>query len=450
MTSQRPAPGSPPALGDLAGTGVADTALASTGLPDSERPAWPVRRLLPLLGLAGVLLIGFSSTVWWGPGLIGRTAWALPNDLWGTLIAANRLLHGNLAGLYTQPTGLITFPGGAIILMPVIALIDVLGMSLHVQGPGNEQPVTWLLAGPYETIISAIPLFAADAIAEHVGASKRKRVILAAASAIAVWNVSIRWGHPEDAVAVGLLLYAILDRANGKTTRSAWLTGAAVAVQPLVLLVIPVLLAVIEPRRIPGFLTRAAAPAVVLLTAAAVANWHATYKAIFQQPNWPTVDHPTPWLALATKLPSGAVAAGPVRLLAVAASLACGFAVWRQCRTARNGAPWDSGLLLTVLWWAALALALRSVFEPVMVSYYLWPVLAAALIAAITSWPRLLATSLIAVTLTFVSQSSWRGEWTWWGVMVLGLAVVLACSRPARAKERAPSPPAACRPATRK
>jgi len=386
------------------------------------------RRLLPLLGIACLLLIGFSSTIWWGPRLVGRTAWALPNDLWGTLIAANRLLHGDLAGLYTPPTGLITFPGGAIILMPVVALIDVIGLPLRMQGPGNEQPAAWLLAGPYETIISAIALFAADAVAGHMGASMRKRLILATASTIALWNVSIRWGHPEDAVAVGLLLYAILDLGGGKTTRAAWLTGAAVAIQPLVLLAVPVMLAVLPARRLPGFLARAAAPAVVLLAAAAAANWHATYRAVFRQPNWPAVDHPTPWLALATRLPDGAVAAGPVRLLAIVASLACAAVVWHQCRAARDSDPWDEFTLLRVVWWVAAALALRSVFEPVMVAYYLWPVLAAALIAALTTWPRLLATSIVAGTLTFVSQSQWRGEWAWWLPMIAGLALTLACS----------------------
>ena len=366
-----------------------------------------------------------------GPALVGRTAWALPNDLWGTLVAANRLLHGNLAGLYTKPTGLITFPGGAIILMPVVAVIDAAGWSLRLQGTGNEQPAAWLLAGPYEIIISGVALFAADAIAEHLGASRLKRLILATASTIAVWNVSVRWGHPEDAVAVGLLLYAILDLARGRAaTRAAWLAGAAVAIQPLVLLAIPVVLIAIPPRRVPGFLVRAATPATVLLAAAAAANWHATLTAIFQQPNWPSVDHPTPWLALASRLPDGSVAAGPVRLLAIVAALACAAVAWHQCRAARDDGPWDGFTLLRLLWWVAVALAMRSVFEPVMVAFYLWPVLAVALIAAITTWPRLLATSVVAGVLTFVSQSQWHGEWAWWGPMIFGLFLTLMLAWP--------------------
>ncbi len=454
MTSQRQAPDSPPTPGDPPATAQPAaaqpaTAQPATAQPATAQPAWPgylapgghasarpaarlagaTRRLLPAAGLAVLLLVGFSSTVWWGPALAGKTAWALPDDLWGTLVAANRLLHGDIAGVYTPPTGLITFPGGAVIMMPAVAVIDLLGWSLHSQGPGNEHPLAWLLAGPYETLISGLALFAADGLAEQAGAGRRKRLVLAAASTVALWNVSIRWGHPEDAVAVGLILYAISDLAKGKTARAAWLTGAAVAIQPLVLLAIPVLLVAIRPRRMAGFLLSAATPATVLLAVAAAANWHATFTAVFRQPNWPTVDHPTPWLALATRLPGGAVAAGPVRLIAIAASLGCAALAWRQCRAAGTGARWDEFTLLKLLWWVAVSLALRSVFEPVMVAYYLWPVLAVTLIAAVTTWPRLIATSVMAGTLTFVSQSQLRGEWAWWVPMVLGLALMLVFSQ---------------------
>jgi len=86
-----------------------------------------------------------------------------------------------------------------------------------------------------------------------------------------------------------------------------------------------------------------------------------------------------------------------------------------------------------VLWWTAAVLALRSVFESVMVAYYLWPVLAVALIAAVRSWPRLAATSVAAMTITFVSQVSWRGPRGWWAAMVAGLGLTLFLARlPAR------------------
>jgi hypothetical protein len=399
-------------------------------LPDvtGQQAQWLARRAFPMISVAGLIIIGITLTIVWPP-VLGRVGWALPHDLWGTMVAARRILHGQLGGLYTQPTGLITLPGGALILVPIVAVIDAAGLSLHVPGP-DARPVVWLLAGPYQAAISGIALFAADAIAEHMAVPRFKRMVLAVAGAVMLWNVTIRWGHPEDAVAVGLLMYSVLDLARGRTGRSAWLFGFAVAVQPLVLLALPVALAVMNRRRAAGFVAAAATPGAVLLGAAAIANWQATYSAITRQPNWPAINHPTLWLPLATPLHGGAVAAGPARVLAIAVACGCAVAAGFACRSARQEATWDNSTLLRVLWWVAVTLALRSVFEPVMVAYYAWPVFAVALITATTTWPRLLATSALASTLTFVSQVPWHSPWTWWVPMVAGLAITLALALP--------------------
>jgi hypothetical protein len=390
----------------------------------APRP-WLARRLFPLLATAGLMFIGMLGTTLVGPHLIGKTAYSLPNDLWGTLVAAQRLLHLDLGGLYTSPTGLVTFPGAAVILAPAVAVADAAGFSLQHPGPHNPQPAVWLVAGPYMIVISAVALLAADALAERLRVSRPKRAFLAVASGAALWNVSVQWGHPEDAVAVGLLLFAMLALSDGRPARAAWLTGAAIAVQPLVLLALPIMLVVLEPRRLAGFLARAAAPAVVLLGAAAAANWNATYDAVTRQPNWPAVDHPTPWLPLAPHMAGGAVADGPARALAILAACGCAVIAGRRLRAARYAARWNRETLRELLWWTAVALALRSVFEPVMVAYYLWPGLAVALIAATRNWPRLIATSAVAAAVSFGSQSSWRSPWGWWGFMVLGLALAL-------------------------
>jgi hypothetical protein len=219
--------------------------------PAARPEPWPARRLFPLLATIIMAAAGIAGTIW-GPRFYGKTAWALPDDLWGTLIAAQRLAHLNLTGLYTLPTQLVSLPGTAVILVPAIAVIEVTGLHLGLPSAHGAYPAVWLFAGPYQVAISAVALFAADAIAERLGATRPRRFWLAAASATALWSVTVRWGHPEDAVAVGLLLYAVLDLSDGKTSRSAWLTGAAVAVQPLVLLAFPLLAAVVEPRRLAG------------------------------------------------------------------------------------------------------------------------------------------------------------------------------------------------------
>ena len=410
----------------------------STGsAPPQPQPSWLIRRLFPVLGMVGLIVFGMAGTIW-GPRYYGKTVWALPDDLWATLTAAQRLLHLHLSGLYTPPTNLVSFPGAAVILAPLVVLMDAAGLPLRA-GPQPAHPAEWLLIGPYTVVISAVALFAADALAERLGLSLPKRFLLAAASATALWNVTIRWGHPEDAVATGLLLYGVLALSKGERTATAgWLIGAAVAVQPLVLLALPVLIAVLEPRRIAGFLARAAAPSVVLLGAAAAANWHATITAVTKQPNWPKVDHPTPWLFLAPRLGNGTVAAGPARTLAIVVACLCAVYVAIRWRSSHSRKDWTREELTAVLWWAAVALALRCVFESVMVSYYVWPALAVALIPGSRNWPRLLATGTAAVTLTFVAQSSWRNPWAFWAPItgLLCLVLLFAGTWPARARPR--------------
>ena len=397
-----------------------------------NRP-WLLRRAFPLIAVIVMICIGMAGTIW-GPVYYGQHAWAVPDDLWATLVAAQRFLHLDLAGLYTAPTNLVSFPGAALILVPVAAVMDAAGIPIQA-GPQGVHPVGWLVAGPLETLLSSVALFAADALAERMGVSLLKRFLLAAVSATALWNVTVRWGHPEDAVAVGLLLYSVLALSNDRINRAAWLVGAGVAVQPLVLLAFPLLLAAVEPKRLPGFVARADTPALALLAAAAAANWTATIHAVTNQPNAPTVDHPTPWIYvsfLAPHMSDGSVAAGPARALAVLVACGCALVTWRRWQTARLAGAWRPDDLAALLWWVAVTLALRTVFEPVMVSYYVWPPLAVALVAASRDWIRLLAASTTAIVLTFLAQGSWRNPWVWWTPVVVVLALTLAAAWPGR------------------
>jgi hypothetical protein len=398
-----------------------------------KAPPWPVRRAFPLIAVVVMICIGMAGTIW-GPVYYGEKAWAVPDDLWATLVAAQRLLHLDLVGLYTSPTNLISFPGTAVILVPVAAIMDAAHIPIQA-GRQGVHPVGWLVAGPLETLLSGIVLLAADALAERMGVNLLKRFLLAAASATVLWNVTVRWGHPEDAVAVGLLLYAVLALSNGRPSRAAWLAGAGVAVQPLVLLAFPLLAAAVEPKRLPGFLARSATPALALLAAAAAANWTATIHAVTNQPNAPTIDHPTPWIYLSLLAPhmsDGSVAAGPARALAVLVACGCGLLTWRRWQAARLAGAWRPDDLAALLWWIALTLALRTVFEPVMVSYYVWPPLAVALVAASRDWLRLLPATVTATVLTFLSQGSWRNPWVWWTPIVAVLALTLVAAWPAR------------------
>ena len=280
---------------------------------EGRRPSWPARRLFPLLATVIMAAAGMAGTIW-GPRFYGKTAWALPDDLWGTLIAAQRLAHLNLAGLYTFPTQLVSLPGAAIILVPAIAVIDLAGLPLTVPHAHGAYPSVWLFAGPYQVAISAVVLFAADAIAERLGATRPRRFWLAAAGATALWSVTVRWGHPEDAVAVGLLLYAILAladcedhpvglagrRGSGRSAARAARVPSARRGRRA-----PAAARLCRPRR---------HPRRVAAGRRGRGQLDGDLHAVTSQPNYPAIDHPTPWIYLAPHLADGQVAAGPARI----------------------------------------------------------------------------------------------------------------------------------------
>jgi hypothetical protein len=315
-------------------------------------------------------------------------------------------------------------------------VISAFGLSLQIPGPHNLHPTVWLAAGPYQMAISCVVLFAADALAERLGVSRWKRALLCAAGLGILWSPSARWGHPEDTVALGLLLYAVLAQDKGKLVLAGWLTGCAICVQPLVLLAVPVQLALLPWRRMVPFLIRGAVPSAVLLAAAAIGNWHDTYQSVTSQPDSPVINHPTLWTSLAPQMAGQNVAAGPFRLATIVLACLCAIVIRRRWRAwvatdQREAAPWTAELLVDVLWWAALTLALRSFFEPVMVSYYPWPPMAVVLVpAAYLGWRRLIVATVLTGGLTGAAQGPSHAVWIWWVPIVAGLVVLLAVARP--------------------
>ena len=389
------------------------------------------RRMFPLIASVGLIAVGMFTTTW-GPTLIAHKEWALPYDLWGTLIATTRLAHGDIGGLYAPPTGLISLPGAAVILLPCAALISALGLSLAIPGPANLHPAVWLLAGPYAIALCCLTLFAADALAERLGVPRWPRGLLAVAGAGILWSVGARWGHPEDAVAVGLLLYAVLAQADGRTALAGWLAGAAVCVQPLVLLALPIMLALLPWRRMAPFLVRVAVPSVVLLAAAAIANFRDTYQSVTSQPDSPVVNHPTIWTSLAPHLANTNVAAGPFRLATIL--LACLFALairrrWTGLAGRRTGVHLPAGQRALVdRVRAGPAVVLRAG------DGLLLPVAADGGRAHPGRHPRLAppaGAGLLAGGLTAAAQGPSHDVWIWWAPIV----------RPDRPARRLPARP---------
>jgi len=295
-------------------------------------------------------------------------------------------------------------------------------------------------------------------VAEVLEVRGWRRPVLMAAEAIALWQVITVWGHPEDAVALGFALYALLAGAAGGWRRSGWLWGLAVVFQPLALLLLPLSVGRAPDNRQRLLLVvRGAVPTAVLLVIPLIQSWRATTDALVKQPTFPSLLHPTPMLWSAPILirngvhathevqlvptahgprfikvtlaghPGNVVAPGPARLLALLVAIAIGVWVWRHRPN-----------LQRTVWLAGLALCAWVALEPVMASYYVWPALAVLMVAASTvRWWRGLV-SLVAVAVAGHWATTNHGPWAYWTPIVLSLAVALAASyrssteRPAR------------------
>jgi hypothetical protein len=391
----------------------------------AARRAWPIACTFASIATGLAFCLAYRPLV--GDG----TSWIVPGDIWGTFRSAHLIGWGDFGDIYNGGTNLVTFPGILLLLAPVAMVAGALGMSESFP-LALPHPSAWIILGPYEIALSCVALFALDALAERLGVPRRRRALLCVAEAAVLWNVSVVWGHPEDALAVGFALYALIGVLAGRYRAAGWLMGAAVVTQPLVLLMLPVLLAVAGRRGAPSLIVRAMAPAVFLLAVPLVAEFHATAHTLVDQPNYPVLDHATPWTALAPRLGGHgkdvAVAGGPGRLLALvfAGLLGLWARRWR-----------DRPDLVTCA--CALALALRCFTESVMVPFYVWPALAVGLVACATIGNGRLVVAVLLATPATVYADLHLSLWVWWLPVTGAIVAVLGLGVPMRRKHFARS-----------
>jgi len=322
---------------------------------------------------AMVVLAGMAYTLWWAAVVRHHGwYWVVPGDTWATVRAAHWVDWGGFSFIYNAGTGLVTLPGFHVLLAPVVALSSHLHLSETAPGlPGPPKPTAWLLVGPSFLACATLPIFAADALARRLGTAVWARRALALGTGAAAWPTIAVWGHPEDVLALGLAMYAVVALLNRRLGAAGWLLGGALAMQLYAIALIPLFVAVVGRRKTAPLLARIAILPAFLLLSVIIPNFHATVHALFDQPNFPKVDHATPWILLAPKLGHGAVAAGPGRVIGLLLAVAVGAFGVRYRSDPRR-----------IVWLAAVVLALRCLFESVMDPYYVMPVIVLALVVA--------------------------------------------------------------------
>lgn len=375
--------------------------------------------LVAVIGL--VILTGMAYSLWW-PAVVRHHPyyWLVPGDIWGTIRAAHWVDWGGLSFIYSSNTALVTLPGFHILLAPVVALSSHLNLSEVAPGiPGTPKPTEWFLVGPLLLACAALPVFAGDALARSLGTSTWARRALALGIGAAVWPTLVMWGHGEDVLALGFAVYAVVALLNRRLGACGWLLGAALAMQLYIVALIPLFIAVVGRRKSAALLARAAILPGSLLVAVLIPNFRASMHALADQPNFPTVDHATPWLLLAPKLGHHAVAAGPGRIIGLLLCVAVGVLGVRHRSDARG-----------IVWLGAVALGLRCLFESVMDPYYVMPVIVLALVVA-SDLPLIRFAGVVAGGAGLTVLTYFRPDmWVYWSEMTGVMLAMLVLAQP--------------------
>lgn len=416
---------------------------------DRSLQGWSRRQVGPILGMLVVIVTGMTFSLLWEPLVYHSSSWLTPGDLWGTYRASQYVTWGGESQIYNMPASFQTFPGIAVVLAPVAKVAGIFHLSASA-GLNLPRPSTWWLLGPIDMALGSTLLFPLDTLAGRLGVASRRRVALLVLETALIWPSVVLWGHPEDALSLALAIYGLLAAADRAWFRVGVFFGCAIAVQPLVLLLVPLALAFIPLRRWLILSVEMLTPSVLLLLAPLIQEWGPTTRILLKQPNFVGPNHPTPWVALApvierahvqtlnalkhVKLSNGhyravevaikihthpVVAAGPGRIVAIVIALLIGALVKvRQPSLAH------------VTWLAALALSLRCVFEPVMVPYYLLPGLVLLLIAA--SQGRTIPLIFVGIMVALCTWASYfhLSPWSYYIAIMVPLSLALALSWP--------------------
>ena len=407
----------------------------------NTKNCWWHQNLWPLIATAATLVVGMAFTFWWAPLYYHVNIWLTPGDIWSTFRDAHYVGWGSEQTIYAAGTSLVTFPGIAVLLTPIAMLQNPLHLSSSVPYY-LYKPTEWFVLGPVDMLLGGFFLFPLNKFATRLSISSRRRITLVWFEAILVWAVVVLYGHPEDTIAM-----AVLDES---WLHAGFFFGLAVAFQPLTLLVLPIALVRIPWRKWPMLAGEIVLPSALLLIGPLVKNWGPTTRALLKQPNFPTLNHPTPWLALAPQLSparyvliptifnhtladgkripvaglkrvlSGeVVSAGPGREMAFALVIVIAVILYR------HKPSWPR-----LVWWIAVALSLRCVFESILDPFYFFPGLAIAVLASFTTrWWKMSLTMLFASACTVASF--WHlGEWPYYLLVTSSLLLTLAFAYP--------------------
>jgi hypothetical protein len=360
------------------------------------------------------VLLAAGALLYWAifVGVAAHHGWKPVSDLWNSAGVGLAIGHGHWTAVYGPPSQLESPPGLEFLLAPLMVVGHALGLS-STAAQGNSYTIWLLFLPPVATVMAASVLFALDAIARRWGYSKAKRVALSAVAGLGVVNAVAFWGHPEDCIALALVLWAALaiDRDGSRALiRAGWLLGIAVAFQPLALLAVAPIVARYGVRDICRVAWRLALPSLVLVLPELIASQAHTLHAVIDQPINPWGLSATPFSHLSLALGHGMYSGGTMRMVATLISVVLGLAICRQ----RHDLP-------TVLFVMTLAFTVRVLLETELLGLYFFPILALTLLLTLRRSPVLFGWCAAASVLCLIlgNRKVHADIELWWPAIML-------------------------------
>jgi len=391
--------------------------------------------------VASVLFAAAGLAYAFGWATLAHRGWHSYSDLWNSAGLALSIGHGHWSAVYAPPSQLDAPPGFEFLLAPVMVVGHALGLAT-TSAEGTSYKAFGLILAPVATLMAASVLFALDAIARSWGYSEARRLALSLVAGLGVVSAAVFWGHPEDCIALALVLWAALavDRDGRRgLRRGAWLLGVAVACQPLALLAVAPVVARFGWRDLRGAALPLALPTAVVILPELVVAKARTLRAVVDQPYFPAGESSTPFGHFARALGHGMYSGGTLRLVATVAAVALGYALCRR----RHDLP-------TVLFAMSLAFTLRVVLESELLGFYFFPVVAISLLLTLRgrSWSPFVACAALSVLCLVLGNRRAHDVVLWWpAIMATTLAMVGLAHGACRRRPATPSEAAEVRPA---
>ncbi len=211
---------------------------------------WPRRHVGPLLGMLVIVVTGMTYSFLWNRLFYHSTNWDTPDDIWNTFRAAQYVTWGGKVRFTTIRQRSRLFPESPFILAPVAKVAGHLHLSSWLLRPsrnprrgGFSDRSNWhsvpTLLFPLDI---GSPTFQCGVTATNV--------LLVVRDAL-IWPSVALWGHPEDALSLALGIYGLIAARRVTGFASELFFGLAMSIQPLVLLLVPVVVALVPVRRWP-------------------------------------------------------------------------------------------------------------------------------------------------------------------------------------------------------